>query len=487
MGGENTEVAATSSHNIRLLSNPYTVMKKRVFLSLVFFWLLAVLPLSVFSQKTPAAIDEEVDAYIQLQMKRQHIPGLALAVLKNGKIVKIKGYGLANMEDNAPVTPETVYKLASVSKQFIASGIMVLQQDGKLNVDDRISKYVDSIPGSWSGITIRHLLTHTSGLIRESPAFDAYESQPLLYVIKQAFNAPVNSAPGEKWSYCNLGYYLLAAIIEKSSGQAWDAFISERIFKPSGMTQTRATTVSAIVPHRAGGYNTIGTGWENAENFIAVRPSGAFISSISDMAKWESMLYTGKVLTETSKQQMWTPAVLNNGAGAGYGFGWGIDSINKHKRVSHDGSLSGFRTHFGRYPDDKIAVIVLTSNGGANPSKIGQRVAGTYVPALMPQPAPALKDTSPDVTLKVKAFVDAAMSNRIDTTVFAASLLTPDDRMALSKDLSDAGTPLALTLTGRWAASNIRGYNYRLDYNDDYINLIFEFDREGKISYFSMN
>jgi D-alanyl-D-alanine carboxypeptidase len=191
-----------------------------------------------------------VDDYIQAQMQKQHIAGLSLAVVKDGKILKAKGYGLANVETNTPATPETVYKIASISKQFLAAGIMMLAQDGKLGLDDKISKYLEGTPEAWKDITIRHLLAHTSGLVEDPPGFDPFKPQPDTDVVKSAYSTKLLFAPGEKWSYSNLGYFALGEIIHKVSGKPWSEFVTERVFAPAKMAATRATTTTDIRTYR---------------------------------------------------------------------------------------------------------------------------------------------------------------------------------------------------------------------------------------------
>jgi CubicO group peptidase (beta-lactamase class C family) len=332
-------------------------------------------------QTAPVRADK-VDDYVKAEMQKQRIPGLSLAVVKEGKIIKAEGYGLANVEHNVPARPETVYKIGSVSKQFIATGIMLLVQDGKLNLDDKIAKYLDGTPEAWSGITIRHLLTHTSGIVREGPGFDPFKDQKDIDVIKTAYPLPLRFAPGEKYEYCNVGYFSLAEIITRISGKSWGDFMNERVFAPLGMTSTRPTSFSAIVPNRADGYDWRNEKMQNAVELIAVRPSGAFLSNALDLAKWDAALYTDLILKHSTREQMWTPFKLNSGATHPYGFGWSLEPLGNHRQVNHGGTLSGFRSHFSRLLDDKLSIIVLTNSSGANPAAIMRGVAAIYLPDL---------------------------------------------------------------------------------------------------------
>jgi len=347
---------------------------------LVFFFTL------VFSfAATVTAQTDKVDDYVKAEMQRQRISGVSIAVLKEGKILKAEGYGLANVELNVPAKPETVYKIGSVSKQLIATGILILMQDGKLGLDDKISKFLEGTPDTWKEITVRHLLTHTSGIVREAPGFDPFKIQNDADVIKTAYSLPLRFAPGEKWEYCNVGYFALAEIISRVSGKSWETFLNERVFAPLGMAATRTTATKEIVPGRAAGYEWNKGKLQNAAEFLALRPSGAFLSTVLDLAKWDAALYSDQILKSSTRELMWTPVRLNSGATHPYGFGWELDSVNGHKRVNHGGSLPGFRAILTRYMDDKLTVIVLTNGDNATPGAIALGIAEMYIPGLIPQ------------------------------------------------------------------------------------------------------
>jgi D-alanyl-D-alanine carboxypeptidase len=329
--------------------------------------------------------DKKVDDYVKAEMEKQHIPGVSIAVVKEGKIIKVEGYGMANVELNVPARPDTVYKIGSVSKQFIASGIMMLIQEGKISLDDNISKFLEGTPDTWKDITIRHLLTHTSGIVREAPGFDPLKIQNDADVIKTAYPLPLRFAPGEKWEYCNVGYFSLAEIIRKVTGKSWGDYLGEHMFMPAGMSATRTTTIADLVQNRANGYVWRNGKLQNAEIYFALRPSGAFLSSVLDLAKWDAALYTDKFLKSSVREQMWTPVKLNNGTNHPYGFGWELSPIAGHKRVHHGGSLPGFRAAMARFVDDKLTVVVLTNSDNANPAAIALNIAALYIPGLIPE------------------------------------------------------------------------------------------------------
>lgn len=345
-----------------------------------FFLLLLVAATSVAAQTA------DVDKFVQAEMQAKHIPGVTIAVVREGKVVHTKGYGLANVELNAPAGVDTVYKIGSISKPIIATGIMMLVEEGKIGLDDKVSKYLDGTPDTWKDISIRNFLSHTSGVVRESPGFNGNMVQPDFDVIKTAYPEPLRFVPGEKYEYCNVGYFSLAEIISRVSGKPWSEFLAERIFRPLGMNSTRTTTASDIVQNRAAGYSFRDGKLSNAESYVALRPSGAFLSTVGDLAKFEAALYSGKLLKKETLAQMWMPFKLSDGKDSVYGLGWSTGTVNGHKRVNHGGSLNGFRSEYARYPDDKMTFIVLTNLNENNPAEIARGVAAIYVPELKEVP-----------------------------------------------------------------------------------------------------
>lgn len=327
---------------------------------------------------------DEVDDYVGTQMSRQHIPGLSLAVLKDGKPVKMQGYGVANLELATPATPETVYQIGSVSKQFIAAGIVCLCAEGKVGLDDSIRKYLEDAPEIWQPITLRHLLTHTSGLVRETPGLQL-KAQSEIDALRAAYATPLAFQPGEKWQYSNLGYFALAEVISRAAQIPWSQYLQERIFGPLGMNATRTTTVEELVPHRAGGYQWLDTQrYQNSPVVPGVRPSGAFLSSVRDLAQWDAALYSDALFSPQQRELLWTPVKLNDGTEKPYGFGWETGKTGKHRHVKHGGTMLGFRSQLLRFPDDRLTVVVLTNATQVVVEKIALSVAAFYLPDLKP-------------------------------------------------------------------------------------------------------
>jgi CubicO group peptidase (beta-lactamase class C family) len=325
----------------------------------------------------PAAQRDRTDDYITAEMTNFHLPGLSLVVVKNGQIVKAAGYGFADIDRKIPATPDTVYKIGSISKQFIAAGILLLMQDGRLALDDPIGKYLDGTPEAWKRITIRHLLTHTSGLIRESPGFSPFKVQNDADLLEAAYSKPLLFAPGTKWTYSNIGYVALAEIIARASGRPWSEFIHERIFKPANMTMTFPTNVKPSGAPLALGYAG-DANRRKADDWPAVRASGAFYSTVLDLAKWDAVLHTDAVLSHTIRKQMWTPVALENGRSAPYGFGWHVYARNGRRQVWHGGGLPGFTAYFARFIDDRVTVAVLTNGDDSDTAAIGNALAALY-------------------------------------------------------------------------------------------------------------
>lgn len=349
----------------------------------------AVLVTAALSCAVPVAhaqtARDTVDRFVAAEMARKHVPGIAIAVVQSGRVIKAAGYGFADLEDSVRVTPQTVFKIGSVSKQFLASSIMMLAQDKKLSVDDPVSKYIPGTPASWSGITLRRFLTHTSGVLREGPAFDPYKLQADSVVIQSAFARPLEFPTGSKYQYCNVCYFTLADVIRRVSGQPWDAFVADRIFKPVGMASSRTTTTTDIVPNRSRGYVWRQDHYLNAQEYLALRPSGAFLSTVLDLAKWDAALYEEKILTKASRDAMYSPVRLTDGKTYGYGFGWMIDSLDHHWQVHHGGSLPGFRAEMARFPDEGLTIIVLTNADDARPEETARGIARLYFSNAMPR------------------------------------------------------------------------------------------------------
>jgi CubicO group peptidase (beta-lactamase class C family) len=323
-------------------------------------------------------------------MRSQRIPGLSLLVNKEGQAALVKGYGLANLEHQVPVKPETLFQSGSVGKQFTATAVMMLVQEGKIRLEDNIRQYLTNAPQSWANIKVSHLLTHTSGLGDYPSGFDYRHDYTDDELLARLATAPLNFEPGEKWSYSNVGYVTLGILLNKVTGRFYGEFLQERIFKPLGMMTARIISEADIVTNRAAGYRLVGGELKNQEWVSPTMDStadGSLYLTGYDMAKWDAALYTEKLLRRATLEQMWTPVTLNNGKTHAYGFGWAIGNVGGHRLLLHGGAWQGFKCGIQRYVDDKLTVIAFDNLAGSDVDKIIRGVAAIYDPELKPAPA----------------------------------------------------------------------------------------------------
>jgi CubicO group peptidase (beta-lactamase class C family) len=344
---------------------------------------------------------DAVDDLLSAEIQKQHLPGISVAVVRDGQIIKTAACGFADLELGVPATPRTVFQIQSITKTFTSAAILLLADEGKLSLDDPIAKHLEGTPDSWKNITIRHLLTHTSGIkdfINEPTAslrLDVSEED----VLEATAPRPLNFQPGERYAYSNTNYHLLAMIIRKLTGKWYGDFLRERIFVPLGMTNTRPVSLSAIIPNRASGYFWTGQGYRKgafiAESILSYG-GGGILSTAPDMALWAQALMSGKLLKPEALTQAWTPARLKDGATAGYGLGWGLGRVEGHREMQHSGAhATGFSSFLAIYPDDRLAVVVLLNRGAADPGRIAHRVAGIYIPELAPRPEKPVEGKKP--------------------------------------------------------------------------------------------
>lgn len=334
------------------------------------------------AQTTDAAVTE----YVNTEMQLQHIPGLSLLVVKDGKIRRAEGFGLANVELQVPVKPETVFQSGSVGKQFTATAIMMLVEEGKVALDDPLTKYFSDAPAAWKDVTVRELLSHTAGFGDYPKNFDFRKDWTEAQELKLIESIPLAYPPGTKWEYSNLGYVTLGILIHRVTGEFYGDFLRLRIFKLLGMTSTRIISEADIVPNRAAGYRLVKGELKNQEwvaPMVNTTADGSLYFSIDDLAKWDAALYTEKLLKKSSLDLMWTPVKLKSGEvnKDGYGFGWFIEQRHGHRCISHDGAWQGFKTAIDRYVDDRLTVVVLANLAEAKPGEITEHIAEMYLDA----------------------------------------------------------------------------------------------------------
>jgi len=319
--------------------------------------------------KKYSGINERVDSFISVQMMQKNIAGLSLAVMREGKLIRSRGYGYANLEHKIPANNNTVYLMASITKTFVAVATMMLVEEGKISLSDTIGKYVPGLPTHWNVVTIQQLLSHTSGIkgsINWPPPcpmefkYDNYNYTPA-DVIKETACLPLSFIPGEKWDYSGRGYYVLGMLIEAVSGKKFEQVLKEKIFDPLNMNNTRMIDYKTIILNRAAGYQKEDNQFVNKiipQDPVVEYSDGGLISTVIDMAKWDAALYSEKLLKKETLQLRFTPVKIKEGF-ALYGLGFGTTDFQGHKRVGHVGRIPGFESAFTRFIDKKISVVIF--------------------------------------------------------------------------------------------------------------------------------
>lgn len=346
--------------------------------------LLVILGLAIFQSTKPAMAEDAVDKFVHSEMEKQHIPGLSLLVAKSGKTIRAQGYGFSNVELQVPVKPETVFQSGSVGKQFTATAVMMLVEEGKVRLDGPISRYLKDCLASWNQVTVRELLSHTAGFGDYPKSFDFRKDYTEPELLKIVGGIPLAYEPGTKWSYSNLGYLTLGIMIHRVTGEFYGDFLHERIFRPLGMTTTRIISEADIIPNRAAGYQLVKGELKNQDwvaPMVNTTADGSLYFSILDLAKWDAALYTEKLLKPSNLEEMWTVAKLKDGEqdSGHYGFGWFVENIGGKRVVRHEGEWQGFTTFITRHIDDQTTVVLLTNLAGASVEPVGERIAEMYI------------------------------------------------------------------------------------------------------------
>lgn len=331
---------------------------------------------------------DQIDSYIKSEMEKQHISGLSLAIIKDGKPVKVQGYGLVNIELNVPATPKSVYQTGSTGKQFTATLIMMLVEKNKINLDDKVSNYIEGTPKSWQNITIRHLLTHTLGLQNYDKYLVFSQDYTDEQLVKEAESHPLDFKPGDKWSYSNTGYMLLGVIIKKISGEFYGDLLKEWIFTPLDMKTAGVVDAKKIISNRVAGYELVNNELYNqgyASPSLSRTADGTLYMDVLDFAKWSNALDSAKLLNKSSLDLMYVPVKLNNGKTFPYGFGWFVNNVNGHTLIEHGGEFQGFSSYISRYVNDRLTIIILANRAyiADNIGDMAHTIAGIYDSALI--------------------------------------------------------------------------------------------------------
>ena len=413
-----------------------------------------------------------IDSFVEAEMRRQRIPGVALAVVRDAQMIVERGYGLANIEHRVAVKPDTVFQSGSIGKQFTAAAVLMLAEDGKLSLDDPLTKFLPDTPASWNGISVRHLLNHTSGMADYPDSFELrrdHSEDELLAMIK---TAPLAFAPGERWSYSNLGYVTLGILIRKLSGEFYGDVLRKRIFDPLGMGTARVISESDIVPNRAAGYRLVRGALANHEwvaPSVNTTADGSLYLTVVDMAKWDAALNGASLLAPASLERMWAPARLNDGRTHPYGFGWHTGRVHGHRVAFHGGAWQGFQSFVVRFLDRRLTIVVFSNLRQAHASRLARGIAAVFHPEFALPAAVPIEDKEPRVTALLKRALRQLADGVAQPDMFASDIrpaFFPDQAKRLGEQLGRLSLPVAVIsfaeLLERRDEAGLRVYRYLL-------------------------
>jgi CubicO group peptidase (beta-lactamase class C family) len=398
-----------------------------------------------------AAQPPQVDDYVAAEMREQHIPGLSLAVLRDGQPLYIKSYGVATLEHAVPARPETLFQLGSVGKQFTSTAVMLLAREHRLDLDDPLSKYLPEIPPGWRAVTLRDMLKHQSGIAQLTPPardlLDLHHDYTDDEYIRLATSLPLDFAPGTDASYSDTAYVLLGIVIDRLTGGFYGDLLAERVFRPLGMTRTRILSDTDIIPDRASGYEIGPSGALQNQGWVAPAlnrtADGSLYSTALDLARWDRALWAGTVLTHDELARVWSVDPLKGGEAPllHYGYGWEINSLRGHPVIEYDGNWQGFQSAMARYEDRHLTVVVLTNLSLCRVQRIVHTVAGFFDPEVAHFKEPS-GDSRPALTRAFRRLIDDAQKGEFQSESSSAAAQRKLSRVwlrALARDLRETG------------------------------------------------
>jgi CubicO group peptidase (beta-lactamase class C family) len=433
-----------------------------------------------------------IDEFVRAEMTRQKIPGVAIAVVKNGAVVKIDGYGYANVEHRVPVGPETIFQSGSLGKQFTAVAVMLQVEDGKLALTDSVIRYFPEAPPAWRPITIENLLTHTSGIPDYTDGtIDYRKDYTEDELARFAFGLKLEFPAGSRWNYSNTGYMLLGAIVRKVSGSFYGDVLATRVFKPIGMTTARVIDEADIVPNRAAGYR-LEKGELKNQQWVAPRlnttADGSLYFSARDLVAWDTAVRTRAVLKPDSWSRILQRVRLASGKTYPYGFGWSIDERGEQPLHSHGGSWQGFKTQFSRFIADDLSIAVLANLAQANPERFADGIAAIVNERLAAPTLRPIEDKEPKVTARLAALLQRAREGTLVPAEFAyvRAGFFPDGAKAYQEELQTLGPPGRFVLVRRNDLGDDRVYTYEIPFGARTMYYTVALAPDDKISQFSL-
>ena len=412
--------------------------------------------------------------------------------MKGDDVVKAEGYGLANVEHRVAVTPETIFQSGSLGKQFTAVAVMTLVESGQISLDDSIAKFFPDAPAAFKPITVRHLLTHTSGIPDYTGGtIDMRKDYTEDDLAKLAFGLTPEFPAGSRWNYSNTGYVLLGILVHRASGQFYGDVLKARVFDPLGMRTARIISEADIVPNRAAGYRLVNGELKNQE-WVAPQlnttADGSLYFSIRDLIAWDKGLRAKAVLRPESWATIFSPVTLASGRSFPYGFGWSIDRAGGQPLIQHGGAWQGFKTHFARYLGDDVTIVVLANLIQADPQRFVEGIAAILDPALAKPALTPIADHEPEVARRVRDVLAAARDGKLSPGDFAyvRAGFFPEAPKRYARLLSGLGDPRRLDLLERRELGDDRVYTYDVVYEKQTLRLVIAIAPDGKLSQFSL-
>jgi D-alanyl-D-alanine carboxypeptidase len=444
---------------------------------------------------TPA-LERQIDAIVTAQLREQFVPGAQVAIAENGRIVYTKGYGYRDLDDRLPVDAKTAFGIGSVTKQFTASAIMLLQQEGKLNVDKSLATYLPNAPHA-SAVTLRELLTHTSGIVgyTEQPNFSLLLPTPATprRIISSIAADPLAFTPGTKWEYSNTNFVLLGMIVSKLSGLSYPDFLQQHFFEPLGLHRAWFTRIEEVHPDDARGYTDFMWGLPDEHAGLAdwswYDAAGGLTMSAEDLARWDIALDSGRVVSPQSFAEMTTPDRLANGKSTGYGFGLGVGSVFGHPTVGHDGLVSGFTAENLTFPQDHVAIVLLANGDNFAYASAIRAIAGVIY-GVREKPRPFIPYELPaDVTARAQRWLTRFLDGTPDFSKMTSDLAVTLPRYRLDQ-LKKSGEILGAPLGFEPAAIDRRPpltiYYFRVRFKIGYAKYIFATNASGQVAGFAL-
>ena len=439
----------------------------------------------------PARI-KQIDADVRAILDRTKTPSAVIAIVRDDRVIYRKAYGFRDHERRLAADVETLYEIGSITKQFTAAAILQLQEDAKLDIDDKLSKYLPDAPHA-SELTLRQLLSHTSGLPEyfDGPDIELKATKPVTFaqLMARIADKPLTFAPGSRMAYNNTGYILLGRVIEVASHQIYRDYVRMHLLDRAGMKRTYTVANEPQLANMAVGYRV-------KEGVLQRAPTihdsfgwsaGNLVSTVDDLANWSRALAEGKIVSEKSYREMTTPATISQGT-SDYGLGLFVDSIRDQPRIGHTGGSFGFTTADEFFPKQNVRVIAFT-NCTANPEP-GEMITSAIFDDLFPEIAAAARKPAPDenreITLKAEKFFGALQTGEEENSVLAAKLATKmKDGLArrLADQLAPFGSPTRFIYKGSRSENNLQWYDYVIEFGPgSQLKFAIGLDAEAKIA-----